>query len=448
MNSLKWLGVIGIFVVVVGVLGFTLLRGVEAAPGENVYINETSDHRFDESIEVSILAAKNRTGVQNAVVITDRFEVAALEAKAAELFKALRLGEKTQGRAILYLYSPKTKSLKIEVGYALEGEMPDVQVHRFEQAAKGFTFNDRYQDFWAELINTVNIEIFEQEHQSGTQALGSKSETESDLQFLSGGAGIVAHDYTANIDDLIKQMGPSPKCTEYEGSDDIKKSLEAYLASLGAGVGAEKIGILSRTSRFFRTFTPMTEAQLKRNWKMYEKAGIDQIFREGGFAYVFYKRNHPVLPIVLVFQSGAWRVDEPRSWVLFQRFENSQQVFLKYPLDIKNTAFRAYIDSRFPKTLYKKPNVDASAYTQDPKLNAYLNYYWLERAAFDIKGASDDELWVRLDVENNLGRFRDFVRTLRRLSKLEPDDKRLASDMQYYEKLYRFDGPDWLHQMP
>ena len=136
-----------------------------AKKAKYVFINETKDHRFDESIRVSILAAEKRTGVQHAVLISDKpIPKDDINFGAAQIFKDLQLGKQNSGRAILYYYSPEKKLLKIEVGYALEGDLSDVIVHRLELAAKSFIYSDHYQDFWAELINTINIEIAEKQN--------------------------------------------------------------------------------------------------------------------------------------------------------------------------------------------------------------------------------------------------------------------------------------------
>ena len=63
-----------------------------------IFINETKDHRFDEAIRISVMAAMERTGVQNAVVITDAVESATLEAEAVRLMKELKVGAAQRGR--------------------------------------------------------------------------------------------------------------------------------------------------------------------------------------------------------------------------------------------------------------------------------------------------------------------------------------------------------------
>lgn len=292
---------------------------------KHIFINETSDHRFDESIRITILAAMNRTQIQNAVVITDKFNPIELEAKANQLFHNMRVGAKQNGRGILYLYSPASHALKIEVGYALEGILPDAAVKGFELAAKTFIYSDRYQDFWAELINTLNIEVFEREQGSGTNAM--EAYDFSKFHFLSGGAGVASLSYSPTSDQLKFESQTTGSPNLFSASEPLDQSIETYLNSLMQGANDSNMDILSKESHIFRQNTPFTSYNLFRNWRMYSKAGTPRTFIEGPFAFVFFSSNYPVLPIIFKIENSRWRVEEPLSWSLFHRYEDSMRFF-------------------------------------------------------------------------------------------------------------------------
>ncbi len=427
--------------------------GVMTPSLQYVFINETDDHRFDESIQVSILASYNRTKIQNAVVITDRFSLTDMQTKAAEIFSKLELGKKTNGRAILYLFSPKTHSLKIEVGYALEGVLPDVKAHSLEQAAKTFTYVDRYQDFWAELINTINIEIASQEDSKEPVIYGYDF---SKFRFSSGGAGTFSSSYKATAEQLeadIKKM-PTKADPRYEASSDPKWTLAHYMESLKEGIGDINLPLLSTESRFFRSFTPLSNYQLYRNWKMYQAAGLDQIVETENYAFAIYRKNQPVLPIVLVKQDHQWKIQEPLSWSLFQRFEDSNQVFLKFPIFMNSAKAQDLFDQKFGQPLYKTEKLDLSKLDKkDPAQYFYFNYYWLEKSAelfsaFKLGNLSEDSLWLLLDIQNNLGRFSKYLEISSELVKRRPQDKELKRNHDFYLDAYQFSGSKWLKQLP
>jgi len=74
-----------------------------------------------------------------------------IEQTAVELFTQKRIGARKQRRGILYLYSARKNLLKIEVSYALEGDIPDVYCHRLEEAARSYMLSEIPQDFISEL---------------------------------------------------------------------------------------------------------------------------------------------------------------------------------------------------------------------------------------------------------------------------------------------------------
>ena len=425
---------------------------------QHVFINETADHRFDESIQVSIIASYDRTKVQNAVVITDRFASQSLSKAAADLFKQLNLGRATKGRAVLYLFSPKSKSLKIEVGYALEDVLPDVIVHGLERAAKSFTFVDRYQDFWAELINTLNIEIYDREQ--GTAAPLNEFDF-SRMRFVSGGAGVLSNQYGVEPEQLEAEMKRLPPAEDEDTIDHsrfladatVQTTLSRYLKSLGEGVGDERLPLLSLDSRSFRLRNPQTTYQLFRNWKMYQRAGLDRIIQLDSIAFAFFKKGYPALPLVFQLEDGLWKVNEPLSWALFQRFENSMNTHLKFPLQSASAPLQEYVRGTFTRPLNAGPTVAIDKLNRitrkaDPFRFYYFKHYWLEKAVATFEQspallADRNSIRIAIDAYNNLGRVTPALELMSRLLRLEPRDRDLARAHDYFKTVYVFSGPNW-----
>ena len=391
----------------------------------------------------------NRTGIQNAVVITDRLASEDLEQEAARLFSQLRVGELQKGRGVLYLFSPARKLLKIEVGYALEGVLPDIAVNGLELAAKTFIYTDRYQDFWAELINTINIEVFERE-----RGVVNQDYDFSQFRFMSGGAGISSREYDVSMDQLMREFRSVASDDQYEPMPDVSETVNTYLKSLHDGVGDSKLRILSLESRIFREFTPLTTFQLFRNWRMYTRAGIDKVFQEGNLAFVFFKPKQPVLPIVLRKDDGVWRVDEPLSWSLFHRFEDSMQVFIKYPLAGISKECASYMSTNLSDPLYPLNKPIHLSTLQAKELNdadlesVYLRLFWLSRAAKLLKAQNIskqvDLLWMAADIYLNLGRMSEFADAYSQAASVQPNNQKLQTNAQFYRELIQFKDEDWL----
>lgn len=383
-----------------------------------IFINETEDHRFDESIRMSIFAAFRRTGVQNAVLISNQdFASGTIDAFAVQLFQILQVGAGFGGRGILYVYSPAHHLLKIEVGYALEGLLPDLQVRALESAAKTFLFVDRDQDFWAELINTLNIEIFEKEHPVGGEP-SVPSFDFTNFRFLSGGAGVTSASYEATRAQLAKekkQIAPR-EAGAFQAQTTVDASVEVYLRSLREGLGDGPLEILSVESQIFRRMTPQTTYQLYRNWHMAVSAGVERTILSEPLAFVFFKKEQPVLPIVLKHENGLWRVQEALAWSLFQRYEDSMRVFQKFRFDDASPELELFLKAHFGNPLYPPDASVALAYlggeapvNEDEKA-LYFHFYALDEVLAALNDRAPDkfsnsELWRRIDAYLNRSHY-------------------------------------------
>jgi uncharacterized membrane protein YgcG len=106
--------------------------GWQHAPKRTHYvmINDTDQHDFDLAFRMSLKLAEGKSGIENALVLMKALPPSkSIEEAAADIFQKLRIGARRNGRGILYLYSVKENLLKIEVSYALEGEIPDAYCH-------------------------------------------------------------------------------------------------------------------------------------------------------------------------------------------------------------------------------------------------------------------------------------------------------------------------------
>lgn len=417
----------------------------------HVFINQTQEHQFDESIQGSILASYQRTQVQNAVVISDKFDDQDFEKVATDLFSKLQLGKFNKGRAILYLFSPKNQKLKIEVGYALEGTLPDVMVHYFERAAKAMTYSGHYEDFWAELINTLNIEIYEKE--KGDKTTAGQAYDFNQSKFLSGGAGIAKSDYANGIDQLEREILPRIQTDTRESSKALSllESLNVYLESLRTGSDQNNHWILSTDSKVYREIRPTTSFQLYRNWRMYEAAKFEGLVQDQFLALAVYS-GKPVLPIVFIKEKDRWKVHEPLSWSLFQRFEDSMQVFLKFPLATANPEMDSFLAKNFNRPIYELPRLTTEYLTREALKESHLHYLfyrlnWLDQVVPLLETPSGREtknLYIAWDAYQNLGRYSQVIRTLEALQKAKPENSQLKATLDFYRRTFDFSGPQWV----
>jgi hypothetical protein len=339
------------WIIIAGAALFALSAGGVAAQqsvprrSHYVLINETRSHEFDLAYKMSLKLAEKKSGIENALVLLPALPASkTIEETATSLFAHLRIGERSHGRGILYVYAVKENLMKIEVSYALEGEIPDAVCRRLEEAAKTYMLSEMPQDFVTELIITTNL-----------RGMGSKREAGDvsrpkwlNAEFLSGGAG--AHDtgYRRTLDDYQRAIRrlPDASLEQFAPSTDAAESVRRYLASLEAGIGDPRLPLLTEGSRVFRAVVPRNDAQQQRIYEYFTSGGAYRLIFSGGLGLAVPPADKSNLPIVLRLGSDSlWYVDEAKAWTYFHRFEDSEGFYVKYA----DNPFFAELRARNPK---------------------------------------------------------------------------------------------------
>src|ERR1700732_2922650 len=202
----------------------------EAPRPRYVLVNETGRHDFDLAFRMSLKLAEQKSGIENALVLLPHLPPGrTIEETAAEQFSRFRIGQRRNGRGILYLYSARENLMKIEVSYALEGDIPDIVCRRLEEAAKTYMLSEVPQDFISELIITTNL-----------RGVGSRDQADPAAppkwvsgDFLSGGGGALVRGYSKTLTEYetaIRRL-PELKLKEFLPAADANVSVERYLSS-------------------------------------------------------------------------------------------------------------------------------------------------------------------------------------------------------------------------
>jgi hypothetical protein len=267
------------------------------------------------------------TGINVGTVFLDRLPPGTtIEAHADKLFSELKLGRKSDGKAVLFLWAEKERLFKIEVSYDLEDVFPDALCRRLEEGARTFMLSSSpyaRRDFIVELNVTLKLHYLERGRpaavavpDAGKRYVGG---------YLSGGAGYVGRGYSASIDGVQREMVGLPAALEAEMQPGRtpEETLARYLRSLELGIGAPNLPLVTEASRYFRMDKPHAPGYLKRIHAYIAKAKRPEIRRQGDLVAVVFGPKDPVLPIFMRLDpEGRWRVDEPKVWAALHLFQD------------------------------------------------------------------------------------------------------------------------------
>jgi TLP18.3/Psb32/MOLO-1 phosphatase superfamily protein len=439
---------------------------------EYALINATSQHDYDLAFRMSLKLAEKKSGIENALVLLPSLPPSkTIEETAAELFSQLRIGERRNGRGILYLYSAKENLLKIEVSYGLESDIPDLYCHRLEDAAKTYMLSEVPQDFISELIITTNLRGIGSRSEAG---MPSRPEWLSD-EFLSGGGGALVRGYRKTLADYQRAIRrlPDGGSNGFLPSRDADVSVRRYLSSLAAGIGDPRLPLLTEGSRIFRAVVPRDEAQQRRILEFFQAAAPYRLIFAANLALAVPQPGHSNLPLVL--RRGTddlWYVDEPKSWTYFHRFEDNVDFFVKYSDNAFLGALRALNAPNMERAIYgdhartpappaypfslaaavqaheekirQAPN-DAAGYAALGDLYLF-EMNWLTKAMTLYESAATlapKELayrWRLMDLYVNASRADKALAELKFLSEQVPADRQTQDWYKYYKKQYDFGG--------
>jgi uncharacterized protein len=118
-----------------GILAAVLVLALPAAPARaSEYVLDEADvidAATEARLEALSLRVENETpGAEIAVVTVDSLDGNEIEEFAEEKFNELGIGNKEFDNGILLLVAPNEKRVRIEVGYGLEGAIPDSRAGR------------------------------------------------------------------------------------------------------------------------------------------------------------------------------------------------------------------------------------------------------------------------------------------------------------------------------
>jgi hypothetical protein len=341
-------------------------------PRKVVFVNETRDHKHDRALRASARFFQERTGVNLGIVFQEKLPpLTTIEMRADELFAKLGLGRKSDGKALLFLWSEAERLFKIEVSYDLEGVFPDALCKRLEEGARTFMLSrSRYarRDFIVELNVTMTLHYLEYQRTGRIAEIAVPVAGHSYVGgHLAGGAGMVGRGYASTLEQVQEELKPLGATLEREMQPGAtpEEVLQRYLRSLELGIGVPNVPLLTEASRYFRMDKPHAPGYLQRIHAYLRKAMPYRIVLHDDLAVVSFQPKQPVLPIFLRRdEKGLWRVDEPKVWATLHLFQDGSSR-LKYsgaayafgiaPAEGEYSARSLFFDKATPPPLVPMP---------------------------------------------------------------------------------------------
>ena len=349
---------------------FFASRGPE--PRRIVFVNETGDRKHDRALHTASRVFQDRTGINLGIVMQEKLPpLTTIEMQADRLFSDLNLGRKSDGKALLFLWSEKERLFKIEVSYDLEGAFPDALCRRLEEGARTFMLSTSpyaRRDFLVELSVTMGLHYLEYRNTGRLAELTLPAAGHRYVgDHLAGGAGVVGRGYAATVERVQLELKPlRPELErEMQPGRTPEEVLIRYLRSLELGIGDPNVPLLTEASRLFRMDKPHAPGYLQRIRAYYAKAMPYRIIENNDLAVAAFKPGQPVLPVFLRRDNeGLWLVDEPKVWAtlhLFQdgssrlKYAKSAYAFAIPPRDGESEPWSLFVNKATPPALLPLP---------------------------------------------------------------------------------------------
>ncbi len=290
-----------------GALDKAIDRVLGQAPERHVYDEAglLSEHDRDK-FEEYLAWVRKESDVDLRFVFLKDVGGQSLEQLAADRLTRLGIGGRSgNARGVLLLYDPASRRLRIEVGYGLEGVLPDSFV--------AYLMRDHASAYFAHGDFSLGLRLLVRLiHQRVREAVLGRAFDPKVLDlmgragWLSGGAGGTAilpagQAYLGGeLDDAQRRrFGPQPT---------PEAAYRAYLAWLAEGRKDADIGLLTADSRAFVAALPLSRAYFEFIL-MQEYGRAHQVDVRDDKAMVYFTDDPLVSPHFFVKDAEGWRLD-------------------------------------------------------------------------------------------------------------------------------------------
>jgi hypothetical protein len=242
-----------------------------------------------------------------------------IEVQADQTFGQRGIGRDSPTGGLLIILDPKLESARIEVGYALEGMMTDLQMGRLAR--------DQLAPYVA--YGVAGMAVMDVLHYLREQALLAAAAGDLEIpdkarelpeylqykEYLSGGAGARTALSTLPADADLKAAIPADRRSRYAPADTPEESVAALLRAMADLAGDPTLELYTEGSRLLRANYPLAPFEELQRRERIERSKPLNYWTQGNYAVASSKK--PVrgfVPVLLHRQGNLWRVDLVETW--------------------------------------------------------------------------------------------------------------------------------------
>lgn len=143
----KWFMVLFVFTMVVGTC--TSIKANASDIDSTIYVTDDANMLSKEEelqLEKILASLEQQTSIEYAVVTTNSLEGKSIEEVANQTFRKMGLGKKDKDNGLLLFISKGDRKFRLEVGYGLEGVIPDTVASHIIGTMTPFFKESKYAD--------------------------------------------------------------------------------------------------------------------------------------------------------------------------------------------------------------------------------------------------------------------------------------------------------------
>ena len=156
-----------LFLLIVTLVGLFNLSSLDIQavvnPDQSLYVTDKSHvltHQTKEHIlEINYVFEKTKERPQIAVVIIPTLDGSDIETYAVKQFEKMKIGNEKYDNGVLILLATEDRGIRVEVGYGLEGALPDGKVGRILDASMENLASGHYSQAIEDIFNQIVLAI-------------------------------------------------------------------------------------------------------------------------------------------------------------------------------------------------------------------------------------------------------------------------------------------------